>query len=48
MRKGSASANPTDAARRRAVVRTAWIVAGIAAAVYLGFILSGVFGSGAT
>jgi len=47
MRKAGASTDPSAAARRRAVVRTAWIVAGIAAAVYLGFILSGVFGSGA-
>jgi hypothetical protein len=46
MRKAAASTNPTAAARRRAVVRTAWIVAGIAVAVYLAFILSGVFGSG--
>src|SRR5690606_12659276 len=31
-----------DAARRRGVVRTAWIVGVIALAVYVGFILSGV------
>ena len=47
MHKAGASVDPSVAARRRAVARTAWIVAGIAAAVYLAFILSGVFGSGA-
>jgi hypothetical protein len=47
MRKAVANTDPSVAARRRAVVRTAWIVAGIAIAVYLAFILSGVFGSGA-
>jgi hypothetical protein len=47
MHKAGASNDSSAAARRRAVARTAWIVAGIAAAVYLAFILSGVFGSGA-
>ncbi|HEX5664272.1 MULTISPECIES: hypothetical protein [unclassified Lysobacter] len=47
MHKTGASNDPSVAARRRAVARTAWIVAGIAVAVYLAFILSGVFGSGA-
>jgi hypothetical protein len=32
------------AARRKAVVRTAWIAAAIALAVYAAFILSGVLG----
>lgn len=36
---------PDAAARRRAVLRTAWIVGGIALAVYVAFILSGVLGS---
>lgn len=39
-----ANAGPSDAARRRAVLRTAWIVGGIAVAVYVAFILSGVLG----
>ena len=47
MHKAGASVDPSVSARRRAVTRTAWIVAGIAAAVYMAFILSGVFGSGA-
>ena len=33
------------AARRKSVLRTAWIVAAIAIAVYVAFILSGVLGS---
>ena len=33
------------AARRKGVLRTAWIVAAIAVAVYVVFILSGVLGS---
>ena len=33
------------AARRRAAARTAWVIAGIAVAVYAAFILSGVLGS---
>ena len=33
------------ASRRRAAVRTAWIVAAIALAVYLAFLLSGVLQS---
>ena len=32
------------AARRKGAVRTAWIVAGIAIAVYVVFLLSGVLG----
>ena len=36
---------PQDpAARRRSVVRTAWVMAGVAFAIYLLFILSGVLG----
>lgn len=36
---------PQDpAARRRSVVRTAWAMAGVAFAIYLLFILSGVLG----
>ncbi|TWH05492.1 MULTISPECIES: hypothetical protein [Pseudoxanthomonas] len=31
-----------DAARRRGVVRTVWVVGAIALAIYVGFILSGV------
>ncbi len=39
-----APADPHDiaAARRRSVVRTAWVMAGIAFAIYALFILSGV------
>ena len=38
---------PSDdaAARRKRVLRTAWIVGGIAIAVYVAFILSGVLGA---
>lgn len=36
---------PQDAAsRRRSVVRTAWVMASIAVAIYLLFIMSGVLG----
>ena len=44
MRESAANAKPADATRRRAAVRTAWIVGGIAVAVYVGFILMGVLG----
>lgn len=44
MRASAANAKPTDAARRRAAVRTAWIVGGIAIAVYAGFIVMGALG----
>ncbi len=41
-----ASTNAPDAAaRRRAVLRTVWIVAGIALLVYVAFVLSGVLQS---
>jgi len=35
---------PSDPKQRRAAVRTAWIVGGIAIAVYLAFLLSGMLG----
>ena len=44
MPRHPASTDPNAAARRQAVVRTSWIVGGIALLVYLGFILSGVLG----
>ena len=44
MRGSAANAKPADAPRRRAAVRTAWIVGGTAVVVYVGFILMGVFG----
>ena len=36
---------PDAASKRRGAVRTAWIMAAIAVAVYVAFILSGVFAS---
>jgi hypothetical protein len=37
--------SPQEAAtRRRGVLRTVWVVAGIALAVYVGFLLLGVLG----
>lgn len=45
MPRHPASTDPTEAARRRAVVRTALIVGGIALLVYAVFILSGVLGT---
>lgn len=45
MQPGSAPDGRKDrSAQRRAVLRTAWIVGGIAIAVYLAFLLSGVLG----
>ena len=43
----TAPLRPADdaAARRKRVLRTAWIVGGIAVAVYVAFILSGVLGA---
>ena len=38
-------ADDDAAARRKRVLRTAWIVGGIAIAVYVAFILSGVLGA---
>ena len=35
---------PQDAARRKGVVRTAWVIGGIALAVYVLFLLSGIIG----
>jgi predicted secreted protein len=43
--RASANQPPDAAARRRAVLRTAWIVAGIALLVYLAFLLSGLLQS---
>ena len=37
--------NQDNARRRKAVVRTAWIVGAIALVIYVAFILSGVLGS---
>jgi hypothetical protein len=31
------------AARRKSVVRTAWVIGGIAVAIYVAFLLSGIF-----
>jgi CHASE3 domain sensor protein len=45
MRAQGASTKPANAAQRRAAVRTALIVGGIAVAVYVAFLLSGVLGS---
>ena len=40
------SMSPQDAAaRRRSVLRTVWVMAAIALAVYVGFLLSGVLGT---
>lgn len=38
------SAQRTPADLRRGVARTAWVVGGIALAIYLAFVLSGVLG----
>ena len=34
--------SPQEAARRKSVLRTAWVIGGIALAVYVLFLLSGV------
>jgi hypothetical protein len=45
MREHPATMDEAEAARKRAAARrTAWLVAGIAAAVYVGFLLLGVLG----
>ena len=44
MRDAAAHAKQADSARRRAAVRTAWFVGGIAVLVYAGFILMGMLG----
>ena len=43
--KSSTAVLDDAAARRKRVLRTAWIVGGIAIAVYVAFILSGVLGA---
>lgn len=44
MRPDTAYEDSLVAARRRRARRTAWIIAGIALTIYVGFILSGVLG----
>jgi hypothetical protein len=36
--------SPQDAARRKGVLRTAWVIGAIALAIYVVFLLSGVLG----
>lgn len=42
------TARPEHVEARRAAVRTAWVMTGIAVAIYAAFLLSGVFGFGST
>ena len=44
MTPSHAPADPAVEARRKRARRTAWLFAGIAVAVYAGFLLSGVLG----